>query len=133
MSRNFFPKYVTSWADPLCRYSFIWSVYFAAIVVTSKGKHIAVTLLPDALHGTAKKVLTLLTSLVFIIVLVFITRSGFMTVEAVSRRRLDAFPISAGWLFGAVPVFSIFAAFQLIVKTIADIRNVGEEVEVKAK
>ena len=121
--RNLFPMHAVSWADSLCRYLFIWGFYLAGVVVVSKGKNITITLLPDALRGTTKKALALLNNSIFFIVLIFITSNSFRVVNAVSRRRLDVFPVSAAWLYAALPVFGVFAAFQLIVKTIEDVKK----------
>ena len=109
---------------------FIWGFYLAGVVVARTGKNISITLLPDALHGTPKKVLVLVHNVIFFIVVILITQSSFRVVEAVSGRTLDVFPISAAWLFAAVPVFGVFTAFQLIVKTIDDIKKVEKLEEV---
>ena len=122
--RNLFPAHAVSWADSMSRYFFVWGVYFGSVVVTSKGKNITVTILPDALRGSAKKALTFLNCLLFLAVLYFVTRSGFKAMEVTSKRVLDVIPISAAWIYAAVPVFSIFAAFQLIVKTMEDVKKV---------
>jgi len=55
-----FTRYVLNsswpWTEELARYSFIWTILSGAAAGLHRGGLVAVTILPDALHGLAKRI-----------------------------------------------------------------------------
>ena len=132
MLRNFAPQYAFPWADGVCRYFFIWASFMAAARAIKHRRHIAITIVTDALKGHAKTISIIFVAVVFFIVLIVTFRVGLQGVQITSVQKSDTLPIAAAWIYAAIPVGAGFGIFQLAVTFLEDlIKPAGGTEQVK--
>ena len=70
-----------AWSEEIARYTFIWTVWLAVPYTVTKGRHIRLTLLRDALGNTGKFILDML---FFVVSALFFLYVGEQSVSLVS-------------------------------------------------
>ncbi len=72
-------------SDELARYLMVWSIYIGIIVVTRQRAHVAVDILPNVLHGAARKILLIFIQLCVLATLAWLLKLSFGLVTLASR------------------------------------------------
>lgn len=121
--RNFLPQYAFPWADGVCRYLFIWSVFIGAAVAAKRKGHIAVTLLPDILKKKKAKSYAIIVGIItlcFLAIMFITTYTGLILVEVGLIQQSDSLPISVSWVYAALPLGGVIVIYQLFVTALSD-------------
>ena len=74
-----------TWAEEFCRFLWIWSVFLSVPYTIKKGTMLAVSLLPDLLPGTAKKLLKLFVDAVVLIAMTFCAYHSVAVVRGIAE------------------------------------------------
>lgn len=72
-------------SDELARYLMVWSIYIGIIIVTRQRAHVAVDILPNLLHGAARKILQIFIQLCVLATLVWLVKLSLGLVALASN------------------------------------------------
>ena len=110
--RNVIPKYAWTSADAVCRYAFIWGSYAGVSCASKRRRHVSVTFLPDFLKGIPRKVWAVISSLMFIALLLFLVFVGVDVVLKNTDQKLESVFFSISVTYAAIPFGCLTTAFQ---------------------
>ena len=119
--RNLAPQYAFHWADGVCRYFFIWASFIGAARAVKHRKHIAITIVTDALKGFAKQANLIFIAVIFMVLLIITFRVGLQGIQVTSVQKAEVLHISAAWVYAAIPVGAGFSIFQYFVTSLEDL------------
>ena len=101
------------WAEQLASYTMVWLAFISAAIAFRQGAHIGMTLLSSRFTGWSKKLVTVLSHLLILIFLIFLTWWGFVhTADVRSQSSPVVFNISMMWPYLAVPSGAILMILQ---------------------
>ena len=113
VSRVFFTS--VAWTEEVARFLLIWITFLGATLAYQQGRHIAVTILRDALPPVLKRIMTGLALLVVIAFLVTLARIGWQYTEMQSFQKSPSMRLPMNNVYIVMPVASaIMAALSLI-------------------
>lgn len=134
---NAFLRYVFGGSFPpseeWARFLFIYITYFGAIEAFQRGKHIAVDMLVDKLHGIARKTVDIIASLLGLFALLLLLGGGIELVIQTIDLKSIATEVNMALINGTLPVMAVAALiirgreFLLLLRTPAD--QVGHKEE----
>ncbi|MDR1534192.1 MAG: TRAP transporter small permease [Planctomycetota bacterium] len=88
-----------AWTDTLCKFSFIWSVFFGAFLGVRKNMHVAVDMLPKALARTPRLIMALTVHVLTIAILLICAWFAFSLFDSAKTSNLPAVPIPLGYIY----------------------------------
>lgn len=119
-----FTRYVLNsswpWTEELSRYSFIWMILSGASAGLHRGGLVAVTILPDKLHGMAKRIVVGISYLCLLIGSLILLIMGTQLVARVGGAPSVVLRFPMGFVHAALPV----SGFGMTVGSIAGLLSV---------
>ncbi|QYA49104.1 TRAP transporter small permease [Nosocomiicoccus ampullae] len=107
-----------TWSDELSRFSLLWMVFLASVVVTYKDKHLNVDFIFDYISDDWKRILRNLNFLISIIFLILVVFSSFDLLRVASYSTSSALDIPLSYWRGSVVVGLILMVVVMIYKKI---------------
>jgi TRAP-type C4-dicarboxylate transport system permease small subunit len=105
----------SSWPEPMAILLMIWLSFLSAVVCYREHLHIAVGLLPSALHGTPRLMLGFLIELGMLFTNLFMLWFGIKLVGAMWYQSIAEFPlVSVGLSYLPVPIGGAITALLVI-------------------
>lgn len=92
------------WTEELARVAFVYATFLGGALAVSRGAHLGIDILADALPPRASAILELAWRLLAAVVLVLIIWHGYRLVDRLSTQPLSSVPLSKGWMFAGVPI-----------------------------
>lgn len=114
------------WAEEIIRYVCIWVFFLTMCESTRNGAHLALDILPGAVHGRGKAVLSIVieaVSLAFDAVLIWY---GFQLAVVNLAQKSPALHIPYGWVYLAIPVGAALMALFGLQRMVRAAREVKE-------
>jgi TRAP-type C4-dicarboxylate transport system permease small subunit len=103
------------WTDEGARFTMIWLAMLGSVVALDRGAHLAVTLLPDALSPTTKRMVTLASSFFSAMLVVVLAWKGWELSMRTMGQVSPALGVRMGYVYMAIPVAATLMCFQLLV------------------
>lgn len=120
-----------SWSDELTRYLFIYTVMFGASIAVRRNTHLQIDVIIGRLKPKSKAIFTIVTTLVGIVFLVFLTIYSFELCRQGATNTSAGLGVRMDIPYMAVPigcVLMILTSIEVLFKNIAALRS-GEEVQ----
>lgn len=115
-----------TWADGMGRYMLVWSSFLGASIAAKHSGHINLTIITDMLEGKKKEILITFILICFLVMAAAVFVSGVTVTKMVIPQKSDSLPISAAWVYGAIPFSLGIIVFHLFVNTLIKIKNIFE-------
>ena len=96
--------------DEIARYFFIWSVFVGVVLAYRDKEHVGVTLVVDALKGTAKKIMLVLGNLVSTVTIGYLLISSIAYLKVAHRYNSPA----SGIPFSFVAIILVIASISIL-------------------
>lgn len=120
-----------SWSDELTRYLFIYTVMLGAAIAVRRNSHLQIDVITGRLKPRAKSIVTIVTTLVGIIILVFLTIYSFELCKQGATNSSAGLGIRMSLPYLAVPigcVLMILTSVEVLFRNIVALKT-GEEVQ----
>jgi TRAP-type C4-dicarboxylate transport system permease small subunit len=88
-----------AWTDTLCKFAFVWSVFFGAFIGGRKNMHVAVDMLPKALPRTPRLVMALAVHVLTVAILLICAWFAFSLFNSAMTSTLPAVSIPLGYIY----------------------------------
>ena len=88
-----------AWTDTLCKFAFIWAVFFGAFIGVRKNMHVAVDMLPKALPRTPQLIMALAVQGLTIVILLVCAWFTFSLFDSTMTSTLPAVSIPLGYIY----------------------------------
>jgi len=109
---QFFTRYVLNdslaWTEEIARYGLMAVVFIGAIMVTRRGTHISVVLLPNLLASGPARALLAFVDIVSLIFLALLAWFSVQIVERMMLQRMTVFDVSMAWVYGVISIGCFF-------------------------
>lgn len=119
------------WAEEVIRYSSIWVFFLTMCESTRVGGHLALDIVPGAVHGKAKSVLNILIEIISLVFDIVLIRYGAELAVINMSQSSPALHIPYGCIYAAIPVgaalMGIFG-IQRILKFAKELKEGGASV-----
>lgn len=105
-----------SWSEELCRYIFIWQIWFGVSLAFRNKQHIAIEMVTDKLNGKSKIIYQMVANIITLGFNIFLMTYGFKLVSMMIGRGA----VSSGLrvplyiVYLAVPLSSLVIVFRLV-------------------
>lgn len=103
-------------ASELSRMCFIWMTFLVMPLGISKGLHVAITTLPDALGPKARSLAYRLGVVIVFVLMCVVLAGSVVSIRARSFEPLNTMPISAAWYYYPLAIGSAWSLVHLIVR-----------------
>lgn len=105
-----------AWSEEVCRFLFLYLVYFAASLATAKNLHIRVTAQIKLLPRSGQILLLLLTDIVWLIFCAIVVKVGTEFIISMSNRPMvsGALMLDMRYVYAAVPLAFTLQAIRLV-------------------
>ena len=120
-----------SWSDELTRYLFIYTVMLGAAIAVRRNSHLQIDVITGRLKPRAKSIVTIVTTLVGIIILVFLTIYSFELCKQGATNSSAGLGIRMSLPYLAAPigcVLMILTSVEVLFRNIVALKT-GEEVQ----
>jgi TRAP-type C4-dicarboxylate transport system permease small subunit len=114
------------WTEELSRFTMIYLVFIGSIVLTHENSHISVTILDEALKGTALKVLKCVQYLITTIYCVLMVRIGFASLPIVKLQTSPNMRVTMDTIYAIIPICCAFMLVYTVHRTINLFRRRNE-------
>ncbi|AJE46840.1 TRAP transporter small permease [Celeribacter indicus] len=108
VSRVFFTS--VSWTEEVARFLLIWITFLGATLAWQQGRHIAVTVLRDALPPALNRIVTGAAVLVAITFLVALARIGWTYTGMQSFQKSPSMRLSMSYVYAVMPISAALMA-----------------------
>jgi len=108
------------WAEELCRYLFVWMVFFGSAVAFKDRKHISLDLVDRVLPGWIKRYFTLILDILVIAFTIFLSVVGYQLAMKSMTQPSPAMQIPLGYIYLAIPLGAAAMCINTIRRAIAD-------------
>ena len=98
------------WGTEVPNFLLVWIVFLGAVVAFHDNKHIAFTLVGQALGGRLQKLFETLAALVILILLLTLTYFGIELVGSTMHSLSEALKIPQGYIYTCVPISAVLMA-----------------------
>ena len=105
----------TSWTEETARYLLIWLTFLGACLAYSRGRHIAVTLLSDALPNPIQRLVQALIAVVTMIFMAALVWVGFEYMALQSAQRSPALQLPMTAIYSVMPISGMIMAYMAVV------------------
>lgn len=104
-----------AWSEEVCRFLFLYLVYFAASLATAKNLHIRVTAQIKLLPRSGQILLLLLTDVIWLIFCIIVVKVGTEFIISMSNRPMvsGALMLDMRYVYAAVPLAFTLQAIRL--------------------
>ncbi len=122
-------------SEELCRFSFLYLVYFAASLVACKGAHIRVTAHTKRLPASVRVGLLLLADLCWLGFNATVIYQGLLLLESMATRPMvsGSMLLDLRYVYAAVPAAFLLQSFRIVQRWLRHFRGglsiLGEELE----
>jgi TRAP-type C4-dicarboxylate transport system permease small subunit len=99
-----------TWSEELARFALIWTSLLAVAIAIDRRQHFALTLVPNMIGRTGRRVL----DLVVLLCLGAMAWTGFQLTSLFSGMTSPALDISMAWVYGAVPVAALASSVYVV-------------------
>lgn len=116
----------SSWTEELARYLLIWIGLIGAGYAAGKKLHLAIDLLPSALHGRRRRVLEFLIDVIVLLFAVFAMVIGgirLMSLTLLMDQTSAALGVRLGYVYLAIPLSGAVIAFYAVVSIMDRVRG----------
>lgn len=113
VSRVFFTS--VSWTEEVARFLLIWITFLGAALAYQQGRHIAVTILRDALPPVLQRIMTGAAVLVVIAFLVMLAKIGWQYTEMQSFQKSPSMRLPMNNVYIVMPVASALMALLSLI------------------
>ncbi|MDR2391546.1 MAG: TRAP transporter small permease [Planctomycetota bacterium] len=96
-----------AWTDTLCKFAFIWAVFFGAFIGTRKNMHVAVDMLPQALSRTPRLIMSLAVHVLVVAILLICSWFTFSLFNSTMTSTLPAVSIPLGYIYLPLGISSL--------------------------
>lgn len=120
-----------SWSDELTRYLFIYTVMLGAAIAVRRNSHLQIDVITGRLKPRAKSIITIITTVVGIIILVFLTIYSFELCKQGATNTSAGLGVRMSLPYLAVPigcVLMILTSVEVLFRNIVALKT-GEEVQ----
>ncbi len=106
------------WSEELARYVFLWFSWIGTSFAVKEKAHLKVTMLADRLGGMPKKILELVSLLIWIVFSIFLTWQGTKLVIFIATmgQTSSALYIPMSIVYTSVPLGSLFMTLRLLLE-----------------
>ena len=114
-----------SWSEELTRYIFIWQIWLGTSYGLRDDKHIKIELLYNLCKPTGKKVIKIVSNLIFLAFCLFLTINGTQLVMELAAKNSvsSALSIPFSIVYASLPFSSFIVVLRLIGQTAGIIRT----------
>ena len=113
------------WAEEFSRYSFIWLVFMAAVVATTRKKHITINLLVNYLPQNGQSFCRALVDLTTLSLMAILIYYGWVMVRAATQPTASL-GIPQYWVYMAVPVSGVLIFCHTLIDLLTRVLGVRE-------
>lgn len=122
-----------SWSEELVRWMFVWFIWIGVSYGFKARKHIAITVVPNAMSPVAQRYIGILVSVLMIVFFLWLAWLGYKQCSSplMLRQRSPVleFPFSGDrvtvfWLYASLPIGSALTVLRLVQNLIFDLREV---------
>ena len=112
-----------SWTEELARYLYIWQGWLGISLVERHRTHIAIDILKNKLHGTAKKVLNLFVQVICLFAAGFMAWFGFQMVAFAANAGTAsvALRLPLNVIYAAMPVGCTMYCIRVLIHLVEDL------------
>ena len=103
-----------AWAEEFSRYAFIWLAFMAAVVATTRKRHITIDILVTYLPERGQVVCRVCVDLVTLALMGAMVYYGWLTAQAASSRTATL-GIPRSWIYMAAPVAATLIFYHVLV------------------
>jgi C4-dicarboxylate transporter DctQ subunit len=114
------------WSEEMCRYLFVWTVFFGSAIALKSRKHIAVDLLDKAFPVKIRKFYYVFIDLIIIIFLIVFMIIGAQLAARNMTQLSPAMQIPLGIVYLAIPIGSFVMIINAVRTAITDFK-LGEK------
>lgn len=117
------------WTEELARYTFMYVNFIGAVICVREKSHARVTIILDALGGTAHKALEIVADVVTLFVSYIMIRYGTACVMQVSMQHSPAMRVCMSFVYFCIPLAGTFIGIEAILSLYKNVRMKKKEVE----
>jgi TRAP-type C4-dicarboxylate transport system permease small subunit len=110
------------WAEEFSRYSFIWLVFMAAVVATTRRRNITIDVLVTYLPRGGRHICRVLVDLMTLILMGALVYYGWVMVRAATQPTATL-GIPQYWVYMAVPVSAVLIFCHTLMDFLADVQG----------
>jgi TRAP-type C4-dicarboxylate transport system permease small subunit len=103
-------------ASELSRMCFIWITFLVMPLGISRGLHVAITTLPDALGPKARGMVYRLGVVIVFVLMCVVLAGAVVSIRARSFEPLNTLPVSAAWYYYPLAIGAVWSLVHLIVR-----------------
>ncbi len=124
-----FSRYVMndaiSWSEEVCRYMFIWMVFFGISYAIRQRRHIRILALYAIVPEAAKKVLLVISDTLFLVFVVLLIFNGASLVSKILQlgQLTPSLEFSMAYIYASLPIGFTLAALRLLQGLYIRIKN----------
>ena len=113
-----------AWAEEFSRYAFIWLAFMAAVVATTRKRHITIDILVTYLPERGQVVCRVCVDLVTLALMGAMVYYGWLTAQAASSRTATL-GIPRSWIYMAAPVAAALIFYHVLVDFATSVWKAG--------
>lgn len=111
------------WAEEFARYSFIWLVFMAAVVATTRKKHITIDLLVNYLPRSGRSACRALADLTTLVLMAILICYGWVMVRAATQPTATL-GVPQYWVYMAVPVSAVLIFYHTLIDFLTSVQDI---------
>ncbi|MCL1999807.1 MAG: TRAP transporter small permease [Planctomycetes bacterium] len=111
---RYFLLYPLAWTDTMARFTFVWSVFFAAFIGARKNMHVAIDMLPKRFPPFLRLASTLLINGLIIMILIVCAYYGFKLTYISQTSLLPAIPVPLGYIYLPFAISSMLTIASIV-------------------
>ncbi|TDQ58085.1 TRAP-type C4-dicarboxylate transport system permease small subunit [Mesocricetibacter intestinalis] len=123
--RYFFDSGI-AWSEEFARICFVYMIFFGIILVARDKGHLTVDILISNVPDKTKRILTILSDLLILIAMSFVSYGAFLLIELTYSQQMPATGISASFLYIAAIISSVTYFIMTAFDIYKNIKSTGE-------